>query len=61
MKEIHHYYDEDFFKKYGWVSCCECDEVFYDMKKLIEHEKMCDCFGTITYHQEECDKPKERT
>jgi hypothetical protein len=56
MREILHHYDEDFFKKYGWVSCCECDEVFYDMKKLIEHEKMCDCFGTITYHQEECDK-----
>ena len=59
MGEIHHYYDEDFFKKYGWVSCCECDEVFYDMKKLIEHEKMCDCFGTITYHQERQDEDKE--
>ena len=56
MKENHHYYDEDFFKKYGWVSCCECDEVFYDIDKLIKHEKMCDCFGTITYHQEECDR-----
>ena len=56
MGEIHHYYDEDFFKKYGWVSCCECDEVFYDIDKLIEHEKMCDCFGTITYHQERQDE-----
>ncbi len=55
MREILHHYDEDFFKKYGWVSCCECDEVFYDIDKLIKHEKLCDCFGTITYHHQDED------
>ena len=48
MGDIHHYYDEDFFKKYGWVSCYECDEVFYVIEELVEHEKTCDCFGTIS-------------
>ena len=40
------YYDEEFFKKYGWVSCYECDTIFYDIEELVEH-------------QEECDRPKE--
>tara|TARA_Y100000310_G_scaffold298908_1_gene333288 strand:+ start:510 stop:659 length:150 start_codon:yes stop_codon:yes gene_type:complete len=47
MKDFHQYYDEDFFKKWGWVSCYECDEIFYIIEELIEH-------------QEECDRPKER-
>jgi len=42
MGENHHYYDEDFFKKYGWVSCYECDTIFYDIEKLIEHQEECD-------------------
>ncbi len=40
------YYCEDFFDMYGWVSCYECDIIFYDIDKLIEHQK-------------ECDKPKK--
>ena len=46
MGDIHHHYDEDFFKKWGWVSCYECDEIFYIIEELIEH-------------QTKCDKPKE--
>ena len=48
MSNSHLFYDEEFFRKYGWCSCFECDEVFYNMDELIEHEKTCDCFGTIT-------------
>ena len=48
MGEIHQQYDEDFFKKYGWVCCYECDKIFFVIEELIEH-------------QEECDRPKERT
>ena len=46
MAEDHQYYDDDFFKLEGWVSCYECDIIFYDIDKLIEHQK-------------ECDKPKK--
>jgi len=42
MKENHHYYDEDFFKIWGWISCYECDKIFYNVEKLIEHQKECD-------------------
>jgi len=42
MGEIHQYYDEDFFKKYGWVSCYECDKIFLDVKKFIERLEECD-------------------
>ena len=46
MGEIHHYYDEDFFKIWGWGICYECDKIFYNIEELVEH-------------QEECDKPKK--
>ncbi|SVE25125.1 uncharacterized protein METZ01_LOCUS477979 [marine metagenome] len=36
------YYDEEFFKKYGWVSCYECDKIFFSINKLTEHQKECD-------------------
>ena len=39
MEGNHHYYDEDFFKKWGWISCYECDTIFYDIEKLIEHQE----------------------
>ena len=42
MVEDHQYYDDDFFKLEGWVSCYECDIIFYDIDKLIEHQKECD-------------------
>ena len=41
------HYDEEFYSEYGWASCFECDIVFYDLKELDEHQKHCDCFGTI--------------
>ena len=42
MKDFHHHYDEDFFKKYNWVSCYECDKIFYDIEELVEHQERCD-------------------
>ena len=32
------YYDKDFWEEYGWVSCFECDIIFYDLEKLSEHQ-----------------------
>ena len=32
------YYDKDFWEKYGWVSCFECDKIFEDLEKLFEHQ-----------------------
>ena len=32
-------YDKDFYKKYGFVSCFECDETFTDLDKLAEHQE----------------------
>ena len=36
------YYDEEFFKKYGWVSCYECDKIFFKIDELVKHQKECD-------------------
>jgi len=33
------HYDEEFYSKYGWASCFECDEVFYNLEELDEHQK----------------------
>ena len=32
------FFNEEFFNKYGFVSCYECDEVFYNLDKLYEHQ-----------------------
>jgi len=32
------YYDEDFFKQFGFASCFECDETFTDLDELAEHQ-----------------------
>jgi len=32
------YYDKDFWEKYGWASCFECDIGFTDLEKLFEHQ-----------------------
>jgi hypothetical protein len=42
MGEDHQHFNEDFLKKYGWVSCYECDKIFYDVDELIEHQENCD-------------------
>ena len=42
MSDSHQFYDEEFFRKYGWCSCYECDEIYYDIDKLIEHQERCD-------------------
>ena len=42
MEDLHHSYDEDFFKEYGWVSCYECDTIFYVIDELVEHQRECD-------------------
>ena len=42
MEEIHQYFDLDFFKKYGWVCCYECDKIFFVIEELIEHQEECD-------------------
>ena len=31
-------YDKDFYEKYGFVSCFECDETFTDLDELAEHQ-----------------------
>ena len=36
--ELAEYYDKDFWEEYGWVSCFECDIIFYDLEKLSEHQ-----------------------
>ena len=35
---IENFYYEEFWKEYAWCSCYECDEVFYDLEKLFEHQ-----------------------
>ena len=32
-------YDIDFYKKYGFASCFECDETFTDLDELAEHQE----------------------
>ena len=34
------YYDKDFWEENGWVSCFECDIIFYDLEKLFEHQNI---------------------
>jgi len=36
------YYCREFFEMHGWVSCYECDKIFYDIEKLVEHQERCD-------------------
>jgi len=36
--ELAEYYDKDFWEEEGWVSCFECDIIFYDLEKLYEHQ-----------------------
>ena len=31
-------FDKDFWEEEGWVSCFECDIIFYDLEKLYEHQ-----------------------
>ena len=38
LDELARYYDKDFWEKEGWVSCFECDIIFYDLEKLFEHQ-----------------------
>ena len=32
------YYDKDFFKRFGFASCFECDKIFTDLDELAEHQ-----------------------
>ena len=32
-------YDKDFYEKYGFVSCFECDETFTDLDELAKHQE----------------------
>ena len=32
-------HDASFFEEQGWASCFECDEIFFSLEKLIEHER----------------------
>ena len=32
-------YDKDFYKKYGYASCFECDKTFTDLDELAEHQE----------------------
>ena len=32
-------YDIDFYKKYGFASCFECDETFVDLDELNKHQE----------------------
>ena len=34
------HYDKEFWEKYGWVSCFECDIIFTDLEKLYEHQDL---------------------
>jgi len=36
--ELAQYYDKDFWEENGWVSCFECDIIFYDLEELFEHQ-----------------------
>ena len=36
--ELAEYYCKDFWEEEGWVSCFECDIIFYDLEKLYEHQ-----------------------
>jgi len=38
LDELAKMYDEDFWKENGWVSCFECDIIFYDLDELVEHQ-----------------------
>jgi len=40
LNELAKLYDKDFWEKYGWVSCFECDIIFEDLEKLFEHQKI---------------------
>ena len=32
-------YDEEFYNKYGYACCFECDLIFIDLKKLADHQE----------------------
>ena len=32
-------YDKDFYEKYGFVSCFECDETFTELDELAKHQE----------------------
>ena len=32
-------YDKDFYEKYGFVSCFECDRTFTDLDELAKHQE----------------------
>jgi len=38
LDELAKYYCKDFWEEEGWVSCFECDKIFYDLEKLYEHQ-----------------------
>ena len=38
MDEQTRMYDEEFWEKYGWASCFECDIIFIDLEELFEHQ-----------------------
>jgi len=40
LDELAKYYDKEFWKKYGWASCFECDIGFIDLEKLFEHQQL---------------------
>ena len=35
------FFNEEFFNKYGSVSCYECDEIAYSKEELYEHIENC--------------------
>ena len=32
-------YDKEHYKKWGWASCFECDEIFIDLNELADHQE----------------------
>jgi|TARA_R110000765_G_scaffold31124_1_gene72900 hypothetical protein len=40
LNDLAKYYDKEFWKKYGWVSCFECDIIFENLEKLFEHQEL---------------------
>jgi len=40
LDELAKLYDKDFWEKYGWVSCFECDIIFTDLEELFQHQKI---------------------
>jgi len=40
LNELAKLYDKEFWEKYGWASCFECDEIFEDLEKLFEHQEI---------------------